>query len=77
VDRHLLGGLAMGFLAILAGAGLLAGALRRRGRGVEGGATYAAAGGPLYTVFQIGCAGLLILGGAGILGLVLLGGSPR
>jgi hypothetical protein len=47
---------------------------RRRDRALTA-PTYAATGGVVYTVFQIGCAGLLILGGIAILGLMLVGGS--
>ncbi len=76
MDRHLLGGLALGGLALLMGITLVAGALRRRASRGEMEATYSAAGGPLYTVFQLGCAGLMILAGLTILGLTALGGPP-
>lgn len=76
MDKHLLGGLAVGGLALLLGLGLLVGAFRRRAHRAEIAPTYAAAGGPLYTVFQVGCAGLLILAGVGLLILTALGGAP-
>jgi hypothetical protein len=75
MNAHLFGGLAMGSLAVLVGAAWIFGALRRvRDRALTA-PTYAATGGVVYTVFQIGCAGLLILGGIAILGLMLVGGS--
>lgn len=77
LDKHLLGGIAMGGMALLLGLTLVAGALRRRAGRAEIEATYAAAGGPLYTVFQLGCAGLLILAGLSILALSALGGAAR
>jgi hypothetical protein len=76
MSGHLLGGLAMGGLAIVVGAAWVFGALRRRRDRDITGPTYAATGGVVYTVFQLGCAGLLILGGLGILALMLAGGSP-
>jgi len=78
MDKHLLGGLALGGLALVLGITLVAGALRRRANRADMEATYAAAGGPLYTIFQLGCAGLMILAGLAILGLTALGGpSPK
>jgi hypothetical protein len=75
MNAHLFGGLAMGSLAMLVGGAWIFGALRRvRDRSLTA-PTYAATGGVVYTVFQIGCAGLLILGGIAILGLMLVGGS--
>ena len=72
--QHLLGGLILGGLAILVGLGWTVGALYRRRDRAETAPTYAATGGIVYTVFQLGCAGLLILGGVAILGLMLAGG---
>jgi hypothetical protein len=40
------------------------------------GPTYSATGGVVYTVFQVGCAGMLILAGILILALMAAGG-PR
>ena len=75
MNAHLFGGLAMGSLAVLVGAAWIFGAVRRRRDRALTAPTYAATGGVVYTVFQIGCAGLLILGGIAILGLMLVGGS--
>ncbi len=75
MNLHLLGGLVLGGLAVLVGVAWVLGALRRRSHRAETAATYAATGGIVYTVFQLGCAGLLIVGGIAILGLMLAGGS--
>jgi hypothetical protein len=74
VSQHALGGLVLGGLAVLVGIAWLVGALRRRRDREQTAPTYAATGGVVYTVFQMGCAGLLILGGVAILGLMLVGG---
>jgi len=74
MSGHLLGGLVLGVLAMVVGIGWILGALRRRSDRAETAPTYAATGGVVYTAFQIGCAGLLILGGLAILGLMLAGG---
>ncbi len=76
MSQHLLGGLVLGGLTTLVGVAWILGALRRRRDRATSAATYAATGGVVYTVFQIGCAGMLILGGLGILGLMLAGGPP-
>lgn len=63
-----LAGAVMGFLAIGLGISLVVAGVRRRHRMREENApTYQALGGPIYTFFQIGCAGLMIL-----VGLILL-----
>jgi hypothetical protein len=73
VNGHLAGGLLMGMLALVLGVGLILGALRRRRHMQRGNApTYAATGGVVYTVFQVGCAGLLILAGIVLLVVMLL-----
>ena len=75
MDRHLVGGLVMGGLALLVGAAWILGAIRRvRDRALTA-PTYAATGGVVYTVFQVGCAGMLILAGIGILVLTAAGGA--
>ncbi|HEX4213770.1 MAG TPA: hypothetical protein VIA06_10685 [Candidatus Dormibacteraeota bacterium] len=58
-----LAGLVMGILAIVLGIGLVFGGLRRRQMKHDNAPTYQALGGPIYMVFQFGCAGLLILVG--------------
>jgi hypothetical protein len=63
MPRPLLGA-AVGALAVLVGAGWIYGAIRRQRHHAENAPTYAAMGGPFYAVFQIGCGGLLVLGGA-------------
>jgi hypothetical protein len=75
MNLHLLGGLALGGLVIVVGIVWVFGALRRRRERELTAATYVATGGVVYTIFQLGCAGLLILGGLGILVLMLFGGA--
>ncbi|HET7876832.1 MAG TPA: hypothetical protein VFN71_15020 [Methylomirabilota bacterium] len=75
MSQHFLGGLIMGSLAVLIGVAWVYGALRRRRDRALTAPTYAAAGGVVYTIFQIGCAGLLILAGVGIFALMLMGGA--
>jgi hypothetical protein len=75
MTRHLLGGLGLGGLAVVIGVAWVFGALRRVRDRAETAPTYRATGGPIYTVFQLGCAGLLILGGVGILILMAAGGN--
>jgi hypothetical protein len=74
MNTHLLGGLVLGGLTILVGVAWVFGALRRRRERALTAATYAATGGVVYTIFQLGCAGLLIFAGLAILGLMLAGG---
>jgi hypothetical protein len=75
MSTHLVGGLILGGVIILVGVAWVFGALRRRRDRATSAPTYAATGGIVYTVFQLGCAGLLILAGIAILGLVLAGGT--
>jgi hypothetical protein len=56
-------GFVLGIFAILLGAALTAAALRRRRKRALYGETYHATGGVAYTIIQIGCAALFILGG--------------
>jgi hypothetical protein len=65
----------MGGLAVVVGLTWVLGALRRRRERAVTAPTYAATGGVVYTVFQLGCAGLLIVAGLAILALMLAGGS--
>jgi Ca2+/H+ antiporter len=70
-----LGGVVMGALVLLVGLAWVLGAIRRvRDRALTA-PTYAATGGVVYTVFQIGCAGLLIVAGLVILILMVISAS--
>ena len=60
-------GFLLGLFAVLLGTALAAAALRRRRRRALYGETYHAAGGVAYTVIQIGCAGMFILGGVALM----------
>ena len=62
----------LGILAALLGVGGIVAAIRIRGRRAEIAPTYGSTGGIFYTVVQIGCAGVLILGGLGLIAVVLL-----
>jgi hypothetical protein len=75
MDRHLLGGLVMGGLALLVGVAWIIGAIRRVRERALTAPTYAATGGVVYTVFQVGCAGMLMLAGIAILVLTAAGGA--
>ena len=66
------GGLVLGAFAVLLGAGAMAGALRRRQARARYPETYAASGGIAYTIVQMGCAGVLLLGGVGLIALALI-----
>lgn len=65
-------GLGMGLLACLIGAGGIVAAIRRRNRRAEIANTYGSTGGIVYTVVQAGCAGVLLLGGLGLILVALL-----
>jgi hypothetical protein len=67
-----LGGLAMGAVAVLVGVAWVLGAVRRVRDRALAAPTYAATGGVVYTVFQVGCAGVLIVAGLAILVLILI-----
>jgi len=66
-QSHLLGGLAMGLLAVLLGVGLWFAAISRRRNRSHASATYYGMGGPFYTVAQSGCATVAIIAGVIIL----------
>jgi hypothetical protein len=66
-----LGGVVMGGLVLLVGVAWVLGAIRRVRERALSAPTYEATGGDVYTVFQVGCAGLLIV--AGLVILVLMG----
>jgi hypothetical protein len=64
----------LGVFAFLLGIGLIAVALRRRRRRARYAETYAASGGVIYTVVQIGCGTILLIGGIGLMVLALVFG---
>ena len=66
------GGFALGLFAALIGVAGIAGAMRTRRRRAKIAATYGATGGPIYTAVQIGCAGLLLLAGVGLMILAMV-----
>jgi hypothetical protein len=66
------GGLVLGILAVLIGFGGIAAAVRARRRRSIHPDAYASAGGIVYTAVQIGCSGLMLAGGAGVIVLVLI-----
>lgn len=72
MDTQTLGGVVMSCLALLLAAGLISGAIQRRRRREQNAPTYQAIGGPVYTAFQFGCAGLAIIAAIVILVFVLL-----
>ena len=65
-------GLLLGIFAFLLGLGAMAAALRRRRRKEDYPETYAATGGIAYTIVQMGCGVVLLLGGAGLVVLALV-----
>lgn len=66
------GGFGLGLLAFLLGIAGIAAALRTRRRRANYAETYGATGGIVYTVIQIGCSGILMLGGIGLIVLALV-----
>jgi hypothetical protein len=70
-----LGGVVMGALVLLVGLAWVLGAVRRVRERALTAPTYAATGGVVYTVFQIGCAGVLIVAGLVILILMVISAS--
>ena len=62
----------LGVFALLLGIGAIAAALRRRRARARYPETYSASGGMAYTVVQMGCGGLLLLGGVGLVILALV-----
>jgi hypothetical protein len=65
-------GFLLGTFAVLLGIGAIAAALRRRRGKVNYPETYAATGGIVYTIVQMGCGVVLLLGGAGLLTLAII-----
>jgi len=72
VSGQAAGGIALGLFAMVLGAGGIVAAIRRRQRRAEIAHTYGATGGVVYTVVQIGCSGILLLGGLGLVVVALL-----
>ncbi|HEY1161762.1 MAG TPA: hypothetical protein VGF78_01700 [Candidatus Dormibacteraeota bacterium] len=62
----------LGILAVMLGAVGIVAAIRTRRRRAEIAPTYGSTGGIVYTAVQVGCAGVLILGGLGLIAVVLL-----
>jgi hypothetical protein len=65
-------GLLLGVFAFLLGVGAIAAALRRRRGKARYPETYAATGGIVYTIVQMGCGGILLLGGAALIVLAVI-----
>ena len=66
------GGFVLGIFAFLLGIAAIAAALRRRRGRERYPETYAASGGIVYTIVSMGCGGVLLLGGAGLMVLALV-----
>ena len=66
------GGFGLGLLACLIGVAGVAAALRTRRRRASNPDTYGASGGIVYTVVQVGCSGMLLLGGVGLMVLAII-----
>jgi len=62
----------LGILAVVLGAVGIVAAIRTRRRRAEIAPTYGSTGGIVYTAVQVGCGGVLILGGFGLIAVVLL-----
>jgi hypothetical protein len=62
----------LGVLAALLGIGGIVAAVRTRRRRAEIAPTYGSTGGMVYTVVQLGCSGVLLLGGVILITLVLV-----
>jgi hypothetical protein len=65
-------GLVLGIFALLLGLGAIAAALRRRRGRERYPETYAASGGIVYTAVQMGCGGVLLLAGIGLITLAVV-----
>jgi hypothetical protein len=60
-------GVGLGLFACLIGLGGIVAAVRTRRRRAEIASTYGSTGGIVYTAIQMGCSGVLILGGIGMI----------
>ena len=65
-------GIGIGLFACLIGVGGVLAALSRHRRRAEIAATYGSTGGVVYTAFQAGCSGILILGGLALIVVAVL-----
>lgn len=65
-------GLLLGLFAFLLGIAGISVALRRRRRRARFSEAYAMTGGIAYTVVQIGCSGLLLIAGIGLMSLAII-----
>jgi hypothetical protein len=65
-------GFVIGIFAFLLGIAGIAAAIRRRRGRQRYPETYAASGGVIYTAVQMGCGGVLLLGGLGLMILALV-----
>lgn len=65
-------GFVLGVFAFLLGIAAILAALRRRRGRERYPETYAASGGILYTVVSMGCGGVLLIGGLGLMILALV-----
>ena len=72
ISQHVLAGLVVGVMAVVAGVGSVTLALLTRRRRQEIAATYTSTGGVVYSALQFGCGGFLILLGLGLIGVVLV-----
>jgi hypothetical protein len=72
LNSHSIAPLAVAAVAVVLGCFWFAGALLTRRRRTAFASTYASAGGIVYTVFQLGCAGALIVIGVAMLLLVMV-----
>jgi hypothetical protein len=66
------GGFGLGLLAVLFGLAGVAAAVRTRRRRASYANTYGASGGIAFTIVQVGCSGLLLLGGIGLMTLAII-----
>jgi hypothetical protein len=65
-------GVVLGIFALLLGLGAIAAAMRRRRGRERYPETYAASGGIVYTAVQMGCGGVLLLAGIGLITLAIV-----
>jgi uncharacterized membrane protein HdeD (DUF308 family) len=62
----------LGVFALLLGIGAIAAAMRRRRDRERYPETYSASGGIFYTAVQMGCGGVLLLAGVGLIALAII-----